>query len=167
MLGFEDNELPNTQSTWIDLIHPEDSDAAPHQSIRRKPDESRPFNLEFRMRTRDGEYQWLQSRGVQKFDQDGKLSRVIGVHLDIQERKEIEEETHPERGSFLRLPQSHRSRILRPGFSERHRVLLHRLAQTAGLLGSGTRSDPQGFPRTAAPGRCRGRSRCLLLAIRS
>ncbi len=93
MLGFEDNELPNTQSTWIDLIHPDDSDAAPHQSIRRKPDESRSFNLEFRMRTRDGGYRWLQSRGVQLFDTDGKLSRVIGIHFDIQERKEIEEET--------------------------------------------------------------------------
>lgn len=93
MLGFEDNELPNNQSTWIDLIHPDDSDAAPHQSIRRKPDETRSFNLEFRMRTRGGDYRWLQSRGIQLFDQDGKLSRVIGVHLDIQERKEIEEET--------------------------------------------------------------------------
>ena len=28
MLEFADDELPNTQSTWIDLIHPDDSDAA-------------------------------------------------------------------------------------------------------------------------------------------
>jgi PAS domain S-box-containing protein len=93
MLGFEDSELPNTQSTWIDLIHPEDSDAAPHQSIRRKPNESRPFNLEFRMRCKDGSYKWLQSRGLQRFDGDGKLDRVIGLHIDYQERKEIEEES--------------------------------------------------------------------------
>jgi PAS domain S-box-containing protein len=93
MLGFADNELPNTQSTWIDLIHPEDSDAAPHQSIRRKPNESRAFNLEFRMRCQDGSYKWLQSRGLQIFDGDGKLDRVIGLHIDYQERKEIEEES--------------------------------------------------------------------------
>ncbi|MEZ5278685.1 MAG: PAS domain-containing protein [Opitutaceae bacterium] len=93
MLGFADDELPNAQSTWIDLIHPEDSDAAPHQSVRRKPDETRPFNLEFRMRCRDGGFKWLQSRGIQQFDADGKLNRVIGIHLDIQERKEIEEES--------------------------------------------------------------------------
>jgi len=93
MLGFADNELPNTQSTWIDLIHPEDSDAAPHQSVRRKPNESRPFSLEFRMRCQDGSYKWLQSRGLQKFDGDGKLDRVIGLHIDYQERKEIEEES--------------------------------------------------------------------------
>jgi PAS domain S-box-containing protein len=93
MLGFADNELPNTQSTWIDLIHPEDSDAAPHQSVRRKPNESRSFSLEFRMRCKDGSYKWLQSRGLQKFDSDGKLDRVIGLHIDYQERKEIEEES--------------------------------------------------------------------------
>jgi len=93
MLGFADDELPNTQSTWIDLIHPEDSDAAPHQSVRRKPDEIRSFNLEFRMRCRDGSYKWLQSGGIQKFDGDGKLDRVIGLHIDIQERKDLEEES--------------------------------------------------------------------------
>ena len=112
MLGFADDELPNTQSTWIDLIHPDDSDAAPHQSVRRKPNESRTFNLEFRMRCRDGNYKWLQSRGIQILDSDRKLERVVGLHIDIQERKEIEEEsiqnedrffaflTHTDRGFF-------------------------------------------------------------------
>lgn len=44
------------------------------------------------MRHASGQYRWYHAAGVQVFGPNGALQRVVGVQLDIQERKEIEED---------------------------------------------------------------------------
>lgn len=105
MLGYAEYELPNRHETLIKLIHPEDSAATPDQSVRGIPGTQSPFSLEFRMRHRSGRYVWVQSVGVQEFGAAGDLERVSGFHLDIQERKEIEEESLQNEERFLALLQ--------------------------------------------------------------
>jgi two-component system cell cycle sensor histidine kinase/response regulator CckA len=91
ILGFTDQELPNTYDTWLKLLHPDDSAAAPDQVAKKTAAGTRPFSLEFRMQHRRGHYLWIQSCGVQIFGAGGALERVAGIHLDITERKEQEE----------------------------------------------------------------------------
>jgi two-component system cell cycle sensor histidine kinase/response regulator CckA len=91
ILGFTEQELPNTYDTWLKLLHPDDSAAAPDQVAKKSSGGARPFTLEFRMQHRRGHYLWIQCDGVQVFNPAGSLERVVGVHLDITERKEIEE----------------------------------------------------------------------------
>ncbi len=91
ILGYVDAELPDTLETWRELIHPDDSAAAPDQLGRKLTVGARPFSVEFRMKHRLGHWVWIQCIGVQILTATGELERVIGLHLDITERKELEE----------------------------------------------------------------------------
>jgi len=93
MLGYTDAALPNTYETWLNLIHPDDSTAAPDRQARAGATGTRQFSLEFRMRHAQGHYVWVQCIGLQVFGPNGALQRVIGAHLDIADRKEFEEAT--------------------------------------------------------------------------
>ena len=45
------------------------------------------------MKHRRAHWVWIQCVGVQHFGADGQLERVVGFHLDISERKELEEQS--------------------------------------------------------------------------
>ena len=91
MLGYEDSELADTYEAWIGLLHPEDSAAAPDKAGRKLKVGMRPFNVEFRMRHKLGHWSWIQCVGLQMVSTAGELERVIGIHIDATERKEVEE----------------------------------------------------------------------------
>ncbi len=91
LLGYVDAELPNTYDTWLKLIHPDDSGAAPDKLGKKPGSGPRPFTVEFRMKHRRGHDVWIQSVGLQVVGEDGTLERVVGTHFDITERKELEE----------------------------------------------------------------------------
>ncbi len=90
-LGYAPEALADSFATWHALVHPEDTGAAPDRQIRGGAVGTRPFSLEFRMKHAHGRYVWVQSVGVQVFGPNGALQRVVGAHLDIQDRKEFEE----------------------------------------------------------------------------
>jgi two-component system cell cycle sensor histidine kinase/response regulator CckA len=91
MLGYEDSELADTYEAWIGLLHPEDSAAAPDKAGRKLKVGARPFSVEFRMRHKAGHWSWIQCVGLQMVSTAGELERVIGIHIDATERKEVEE----------------------------------------------------------------------------
>jgi two-component system, cell cycle sensor histidine kinase and response regulator CckA len=92
LLGYKEADLANTYDTWLKLIHPEDSTAAPDQVGRHSGSPQRSFAVELRMKHRRGHWVWIHCVGVQHFASDGELDRVVGFHLDISERKEVEEQ---------------------------------------------------------------------------
>jgi len=106
MLGYAPHELADSHETLIKLVHPDDSDATPDRAERSGPNSRRPFSAEFRMQHRSGRYIWIQSSGVQEFGASGDLARVTGIHLNIQERKELEEETLLNEDRFISLVQA-------------------------------------------------------------
>jgi two-component system cell cycle sensor histidine kinase/response regulator CckA len=91
LLGYQDRELADTLAMWHELIHPDDSAAAPDKIGKKLTVGMRPFNVEFRMRHRRGHWVWIQCIGVQTLSAAGEIERVTGIHLDITERKELEE----------------------------------------------------------------------------
>lgn len=92
LLGYADADLANNYDTWLKLIHPDDSAAAPDQISRHTRSAQRSFSVEFRMKHRRAHWVWIHCVGVQHFAGDGELDRVVGFHLDISERKEVEEQ---------------------------------------------------------------------------
>ncbi|MDP2137849.1 MAG: PAS domain-containing protein, partial [Candidatus Didemnitutus sp.] len=92
MLGYTEASLPSTYASWVSLIHPDDTAAAPDKLSGRAPSTgTRPFAVEYRMKHARGHFVWVQSVGVQLFAPNGSLQRVVGAHLDVTERKELEE----------------------------------------------------------------------------
>ena len=93
ILGYTATELPDTLETWHQLIHPDDTGAAPDHVGKRLTVGARSFSVEFRMKHRRGHWVWIQSVGLQVISAAGTLERVVGLNLDITERKQLEEES--------------------------------------------------------------------------
>ena len=93
MLGYEPGELgENVQSKWIDLLHPDERDTVVATASQRLETEGG-YEQEFRMRTKDGSYSWILSRGkVVARDANGRPSRAVGTHVDLTARKQLEQE---------------------------------------------------------------------------
>ncbi|HJV91143.1 MAG TPA: PAS domain S-box protein [Holophagaceae bacterium] len=88
-LGYVPDELPATFDTFLQLLHPKDH-AKVHEAIRRHLEERVPYDLELRMRHRNGTWRWIRSRGQALWDAAGKALRMAGSHTDITFQKEAE-----------------------------------------------------------------------------
>ena len=91
ILGYSPGELPDTLETWQQLMHPDDSGAAPDRIARKAKPGPRPLNVEFRMRHQLGHWIWVQCVGLQSIGESGDLERVTGVQIDITDRKDLED----------------------------------------------------------------------------
>jgi len=89
MLGYTREELPFAYSTWEDLVHPDDLDRALDDLQDYLEGTADTFNPHMRMRTKSGEWKWIQTIGkVLEHDEAGTPTRAAGIHLDIHERKQ-------------------------------------------------------------------------------
>ncbi len=87
MLGYEPGEFPPTYEAWKNFVHPEDREPVIRR-IQSCIKENRNFEVEFRIRTKDGNWRWFLGRGrVVTFSEDGKPARWIGTHSDITDAK--------------------------------------------------------------------------------
>ena len=88
ILGYEVDEFEASAESWSGLLHPDDLEAATtgFQELTSGTIDSQV--IEFRMRKKDGTYLWMESRGmVVDRAEDGKPVRVLGVQIDINDRK--------------------------------------------------------------------------------
>jgi PAS domain S-box-containing protein len=83
--------LPYQYSDWVERVHPEDV-ARVEADIRRCMEEHSPYEAEYRVVWPDGSVHWVTSRGVFQYDDRGQPQRMLGVVLDITERKRAEEQ---------------------------------------------------------------------------
>lgn len=92
MLGYEDEEIPNHFEAWRVRVHPDDLERALHTVQAYLAGESDQFQLEHRLRHKDGRYCWILARGLALRNGGGEPYRMVGSHTDITERKVAEEE---------------------------------------------------------------------------
>ncbi|MGQ0810785.1 MAG: PAS domain S-box protein [Nitrospiraceae bacterium] len=91
MLGFGEDEFPDVLASWIDRLHPDDHErvfAALTAHIERRE----PYDVEYRLQTKQGDYQWFRARGQGMWDTDGRLLRMSGSLQSVSDRKQAEEE---------------------------------------------------------------------------
>ncbi|MBI2823570.1 MAG: PAS domain S-box protein [Planctomycetia bacterium] len=91
MLGYEDHELANHISTWESRLHPQDRHRV-LTAVRRHLKQRLPFEVEFRMQTKTGEFRWYYARGQAVWDASGEAHRMAGSLSDITARKHAERE---------------------------------------------------------------------------
>jgi len=89
MLGYAEDEL-NRAPDWNKLVHPDDLPRVSQMIREHVAGRSPLFESMHRMRHRDGEWRWVVSRAKAHVD-SGSLKRLVGVELDVTERKLYEE----------------------------------------------------------------------------
>lgn len=82
ILGYEDAELPNLKSTFLNRIHADDL-ARVDEMTRAHLERGEHYALEFRLRHKDGSYRWVFSRGEAMLDAEGRPIRMVGGTTDI------------------------------------------------------------------------------------
>ncbi len=92
MLGFGVDEFRDQIPNCRERIHPADlakSDAALRAHLE---DPTRPYVSEIRMRHREGHWVWVQVFGeVLERDATAEVQRMVGIHIDISDRKRHED----------------------------------------------------------------------------
>ena len=105
MLGYEPDEFPQTAETWTMLVHPEELERV-LQIVQNLTEEKSGYSAEFRMITKDGGYRWVRSAGkIVSWDSDGHPQRMIGLHIDIDERVRMEEALRKQGRSLAKAQQ--------------------------------------------------------------
>ncbi len=91
MLGYEKEELENTQRQWKNLIHPEDKEKVLKKLRRHFKGEEKLFKAEYRLKTKYGNWKWILTRGkVIQRNENNDPERLIGVHQNIHNKKKTE-----------------------------------------------------------------------------
>jgi signal transduction histidine kinase/DNA-binding response OmpR family regulator len=88
LLDYGD-DLPRTRFGLKSLIHPDDVEVQ-QAAFQRCLQGLGPYDVEFRVRMRSGEYRWFRSRGVSESDATGRAIRLSGALQDVTERREYQ-----------------------------------------------------------------------------
>jgi two-component system, cell cycle sensor histidine kinase and response regulator CckA len=90
LYGLSERDLPPLPEEWLQWVHPEDR-ARVSEERNRALDDTGYFNTEFRVVWPDGTVHWLLGKGEVLRDSNGKPIRMLGVNMDISERKYAEQ----------------------------------------------------------------------------
>jgi PAS domain S-box-containing protein len=92
MFQFSPDEELSTER-FMEVIHPDDRDRV-RQHIQQSIDMQNFLRVEYRIRKADGSIRWIVARGRHYCDALGCSSRLMGVSMDITERKQTEIQLH-------------------------------------------------------------------------
>jgi PAS domain S-box-containing protein len=90
MLGYGDAEFPPHLSAFLAVLHPEDRPALDAAVAAHLANPEMRYDIEYRLRTKGGQYRWFQSRGEALRDGAGEAHRMVGSIVDLTARKEAE-----------------------------------------------------------------------------
>jgi len=108
MLGFDHDELEPRYETWTNLVHPDDIDRAEAEIQKHLDGKAEYYQAEFRMRTKEGGWKWINDIGrVFEYNDDGDPLRAVGIHQDITDQKERQQEIKRQRDELATLNQIH------------------------------------------------------------
>jgi PAS domain S-box-containing protein len=95
MLGYEPKFGPGDREEWFERVHPDDRVGVTEKINSVLTREFNEYGYEARLRHADGTYRWQYVRGLGiRRDEQGKVARMLGVRIDINERKVVEDALH-------------------------------------------------------------------------
>lgn len=112
-----------TVQTFLNIVHPEDRERV-HETWRQSLEKRTYYLVEFRVWGADGAIHWVEARGRTYRGLHGKPLQMVGVSMDITERKRAEEALRAVGGRLIEAQEQERTRIAR----ELHDDICQRLA---------------------------------------
>ncbi len=96
MLGYKEHEIPHLLSEWTRLMHPDDVESSLSKAddfINNRMDK---YEFEFRLQHKQGHYVDILSHAFAVRDETGKITRLVGTHVDVTARKQAEQKLNYE-----------------------------------------------------------------------
>ncbi len=84
--GHNPFELPEVINSYFDMIHPDDLEKVKHKIDNHFKTKAK-YSVEHRLKHKDGNYIWCQSRGIASWNDNGEPIRMTGFITNINERK--------------------------------------------------------------------------------
>ena len=91
ILGYHDIlDFPNKLNSWSDLLHPEDKERVMNllqKTMKDKTNKTK-YNIEYRLKTNDGQYHWFRASAEVIRRLDGSANRIAGIlsNMDAEKR---------------------------------------------------------------------------------
>jgi PAS domain S-box-containing protein len=101
LYGFSTGEFDGRMQTWASRVHPEDLPNA--RGNWEDLLNGKNYEAEFRVIWPDNSIHWLMARGKVQFDEQGRPLKLLGINVDITERKQVEEKLRESERRFERL----------------------------------------------------------------
>ena len=89
--GFPEGTREIARSQWLAKVYPDnvdEVDAARRQAFRQRRPE---YGFEYRFVRPSGEVRWIEARTFISYRSDGRPERMVGVNIDVTERKRAQE----------------------------------------------------------------------------
>ncbi|WP_052736069.1 ATP-binding protein [Aquincola tertiaricarbonis] len=91
MLGYAEHEIGDDAVEWSSRVHPEDLPAVQAALQAYQQGEALGFEVDYRMRHRDGRMLWIRDRGrIVARGADGSALRMVGTQTDITRQRATE-----------------------------------------------------------------------------
>jgi len=92
--GLPSDAANETHEQWLARIHPEDRGRMETHFLTEVGERASDYTAEYRIiRPSDGEVRWIFAKGVIEREPSGEPIRFVGAHLDITERRLLEQQT--------------------------------------------------------------------------
>jgi PAS domain S-box-containing protein len=88
LTGYDDSEFYKNAALWQSIIHPDDRQTMWNQ-VQDALAGRKNYQLEYRIRTADGQEKWAWEQGCGIFDNSGNVAALEGFITDITARKQI------------------------------------------------------------------------------
>jgi PAS domain S-box-containing protein len=89
--GLPEGTTEIARCEWLAGVHPIDSDAMEAARRRAFRQRRREYGLEYRIVRPSGEVRWIEARSFVSYRGNGRPERVVGVNIDVTDRKRAEE----------------------------------------------------------------------------
>jgi PAS domain S-box-containing protein len=90
IMGHAPQAFEANHEAWFGCIHPEDQQAV-RDGVAQVLKQGKDFHRQYRIVAKDGAVRWVESQGQCQRDKDGKATWIMGVLMDITDRKQMAE----------------------------------------------------------------------------
>jgi PAS domain S-box-containing protein len=101
-----------TFETFLQRVYPDDREAV-RQAVRRSQNQKAGYFVEYRLLLPEGTRRWIAARGRTEFDENETPLRMLGVSIDITQRRRTEEEAREVSGRLITAQEDERTRLAR------------------------------------------------------
>jgi len=91
-IGYKEDELEDSYEEWRKRIHPDEEGSVVKIIDDCVKNKNPGFQIEFRFQHKDGSYRNILSTASTLINEKGRVSRIVGSHIDLTEIRRIEKE---------------------------------------------------------------------------